>query len=109
MGNELAKDLFKLADAIGKTFLLAGSPFTVVGVLKKKEQDSNYSGPDENKAFIPGSTFRALTGTRNIENLISKAKTSDRTPALNKDVISILAKRNRIDPADKEALAMWDT
>ena len=109
MGNELAKDLFKLADPIGKTFLLAGSPFTVVGVLKKKEQDSNYSGPDENKVFIPGSTFRALTGTRNIENLIFKAKTSDRTPALKKEIISILAKRYRFDPADKEALAMWDT
>ena len=109
MGNELAKDLFKLADPIGKTFLLAGSPFTVVGVLKKKEQDSNYSGPDENKVFIPGSTFRALTGTRNIENLIFKAKTSDRTPALKKEIIAVLAKRYRFDPADKEALSMWDT
>ncbi len=109
MGNELAKDLFKLANPVGKTILLAGSPFTVVGVLKEKEQDSNYSGPDGNKLFIPGSTFRALTGTKTIENLIFKAKTSDRTGALKKEVIAALARRHRFDPTDKEALSMWDT
>jgi putative ABC transport system permease protein len=36
-----------------------GSPFLIVGVLQKKVQQSSYSGRDNGKAFIPGSTFRA--------------------------------------------------
>ncbi len=44
--------------------MLDGSPFLVVGVLESKVQDSSYSGRDNEKAFIPGSTFRALTGEK---------------------------------------------
>ncbi len=109
LGNKLAQDLFKKSEPVGQTFMLAGSPFLVVGVLKEKSQDSNYSGPDEDKVFIPGATFRALTGQKYLENFIFKAVSSDRTEPLKKDVIRILAKRYRFDPADKEALAMWDT
>ena len=28
-------------------------PYTVVGKIRKKNQDSNYSGPDNNKIFVP--------------------------------------------------------
>src|SRR5258708_4656366 len=49
LGNKLAVDLFDKADPVGQSVLLAGSPFLIVGVLKEKSQDSNYSGPDEGK------------------------------------------------------------
>jgi putative ABC transport system permease protein len=109
LGNKLAEDLFKKDDPVGRTLLLQGSPFLVVGVLRKKEQDSNYSGPDDQKLFLPGSTFRALTGEKYMDNLVFKAKTSSKTPALKDDVIRILAKKYRFDAKDKEALSMWDT
>ena len=32
-------------------------PYTVVGKIRKKEQDSNYSGPDNNKIFVPFATM----------------------------------------------------
>jgi putative ABC transport system permease protein len=109
LGNKLANDLFAKADPVGQSVLLAGSPFLIVGVLREKSQDSNYSGPDEDKVFIPGSTFRALTGTKHLDNFIFKAGSSERTGALKADVIRILAKRYHFDPQDKEALMMWDT
>ena len=46
LGNELKTNIFGEADAIGKVILLNQSPFTVVGVLKAKPQDSSYSGRD---------------------------------------------------------------
>jgi putative ABC transport system permease protein len=109
LGNKLAVDLFAKADPVGQSVLLAGSPFLIVGVLKEKSQDSNYSGPDEGKVFIPSSTFRALTGTKHLDNFIFKAASAPRTEALKADIIRILAKRYRFDPRDKEALMMWDT
>src|SRR5262249_9214040 len=75
----------------------------------KKGQDSSYSGRDEGKAFIPGSTFRALTGERRVNNFIFKSESSEGTEALKKDVLSILAAKHRFDPEDKEALSLWDT
>ena len=70
IGNKLAQDIFGRTPAVGKTVLLGGSPFLVVGVLQKKVQQSSYSGRDDGKAFMPGSTFRALTGEKWVDNLI---------------------------------------
>jgi putative ABC transport system permease protein len=109
LGDALAKDLFGSVDPVGQTVQLAGSPFQVIGVLKKKGQDSNYNRRDEGKAFIPGSTYRALTGERYLNNFIFKSVSSGGTEALKKDVLAILAAKHRFDPGDKEALMMWDT
>ncbi len=109
VGDELAEDLFKKAEPIGKTFLLSGSPFLVVGVLKKKDQDSNYSGMDANKIFVPGTTFRALTGDKHIDDFVFKARTAEGTEPLKKEIVKVLAMRYRFDPKDTEALGMWDT
>ena len=38
---------------LGETLMLDGVPYTVVGKIRKKEQDSNYNGPDNNKIFVP--------------------------------------------------------
>ncbi len=109
LGDELAKDLFGSTDPVGKTVQLGGSPFQIVGVLKKKAQDSSYSGRDEGKAFAPASTMRALTGQRYVNNFIFKATTNAGTERLKTDVRRVLAARHRFDPEDKEALSLWDT
>src|SRR5688572_13185836 len=71
IGDELKTNIFgESSDAIGKVLLLNQSPFTVVGVLKKKPQDSSYSGRDKDKAFIPSSTFRALAGDKYVDNIV---------------------------------------
>ncbi len=109
LGDALAKDLFGTVDPVGRTVQLGGSPFLVVGVLQKKGQDSNYNGRDQDKAFVAGSTFRALTGERYVNNFIFKAVSSGGTETLKKDVLAILAAKHRFDPEDKEALMIWDT
>ncbi len=109
LGDVLAKDLFGTVDPVGRTVQIGGSPFLVVGVLRHKEQDSNYSGPDEGKVFIPGTTFRALTGQEHLDNIIFKASAPARTDALKAEALRILARRHRFDPTDKEALMIWDT
>ncbi|RMF73112.1 MAG: FtsX-like permease family protein [Acidobacteria bacterium] len=109
LGDELARELFGSSDPVGEAIRLDGSPFLVVGVLRAKEQDSSYSGRDEAKAFIPLSTFSAVTGQRLVDNFVLKAADSGATPAAKNEVRRLLARRLRFDPADDQALAMWDT
>jgi putative ABC transport system permease protein len=110
IGNKLADDVFgKGTPAVGKLVMLGGSPFLVVGVLEKKVQNSSYSGRDSQKAFMPGSTYRALTGEKWVENLIYQPAVAKNSKEVTGGVRRVLAKRQRFDPADKEAFSVWDT
>lgn len=109
LGDELATNVFGTSDPIGKIVLLNGSPFQVVGVLVKKEQDSSYSGRDKEKAFIPGSTFRAITGDKYIDNMVFQSENWNETEQLTERVRAAFGKRLRFDAKDKEALSFWDT
>ena len=109
IGNELAEDLFGDLDPVGREVMLHGSPFLVVGVLMPKDQDSSYSGRDHSKMIIPSTTFMALTGQREIDLFIYRAETPDGNKALTDRVYEALGERKRFDPADRQALMIWDT
>jgi putative ABC transport system permease protein len=109
IGNELKDDLFGEEDAIGKYVIIDNVPFLVVGVMKKKEQDSSYSGRDENKAIIPATTFAAMYGYRYVDDIIFKPQDPRQTEPVKKRVYQVLGKKYKFDPEDKEALSMWDT
>ena len=109
VGDELKKNIFGEADAIGKVVLLNQSPFTVVGVLKKKPQDSSYSGRDKDKVFIPSSTYRALTGEKYVDNIVLQAVNADDTKGVIERLRIAFGNRLRFDKDDKEALSIWDT
>jgi putative ABC transport system permease protein len=109
IGNKLADDIFGKTSPVGKAVLLGGSPFLIVGVLQKKVQQSSYSGRDNGKAFIPGSTFRALTGVKWVENVIYQPAVAGQSKQVTAGVREILGRRQRFDPDDKEALSVWDT
>jgi putative ABC transport system permease protein len=110
LGDKIARDIFGKADlAVGKTVLYGGSPFLVVGVLQEKEQNSSYTGRDEGRAFMPGTTFRALTGAKYVNNFIYKPVSPSQSEAVTAAVRATLARALRFDPKDKEALSVWDT
>jgi putative ABC transport system permease protein len=110
IGQKMAADVFgEGVDPVGKTVMLNGSPFLVVGMLEPKIQNSSYSGRDNQKGFIPGSTFRAITGEKWVDNLIYQAKVVGDTEQVTDDVRRVIAQRQRFDPEDKEAFSVWDT
>jgi len=108
-----------------------GLPFTVVGKIRKKNQDSNYSGPDNNKIFVPFAAMSrdmprrdAAAGTLSDIIVAPKDWVVDELPRaldrrdgriedidwpLEQNVRAILARRHGFDPADTQAIAMWDT
>ena len=58
LGDRVARQLFDGREAVGRTLELAGAPYTVVGVARPKEQDSDYGALDEardiKRALTPG-------------------------------------------------------
>ena len=109
LGDGLAETVFGTTDPVGKTLYLNGSPFLVIGVMVKKPQDSSYSGRDKDNVFIPGSTQRALTGEKYVDEFIFKAQDARKTEALKSQVLEIAGAKHRFDPKDKEAIGIWDT
>ena len=110
IGDQLKIDLFgESVQAVGELVRLDGVPFTVVGVMVKKEQDSSYSGRDKDKAIIPSTTFQAIYGAKYIENFVFQAKDVQQVAAAKKKVLATAAHKYRFDPEDEEAVQMWDT
>jgi putative ABC transport system permease protein len=109
LGDELASQVFGDESPVGQSIQLKGSPFMVIGVLKKKVQNSNYAGPDSGRLFIPASTLKMMTGQKFISNFVFTAGDVTKTDVLIKDIRRIMAVQHRFDPKDNEAIALWDT
>jgi len=110
IGDVLAADLFPEENPLGKQVVIEGVPFTVVGVMAKKQQNSNYNGQrDENCAFIPWTTYAALYGSKYASNIIFRPRDLRQSAAVTKSIKEHLAKLIGFDPKDPDAIAVWDT
>lgn len=109
LGDEMATDLFGKVDPVGKTILINGAPYTVIGVMQHKTQMGSYQGPDAQHACIPISTARAQFGRDRLNNmLIETYKPEDMLPALKK-FNDIMGPKLGYDPTDDRAFGTWDT
>jgi putative ABC transport system permease protein len=109
LGDKLAKDLFGVDPAIGHDVAIDGVPFTVIGVMQAKEQDSSYNNRDNDRAVIPVSTFKALYNRKYVDNFVIQVGRREDAKAARKGVIASLARLHNFDPDDSEAVGMWDT
>lgn len=110
LGFELKKLLFGAdSSAIGKQIFVGAVPFTVIGVSTPKQQSSSYTSRDQDRVFIPSSTYRSVFGPINVNNLVYRTTDPERTKEVEAKVYSVLARKYRFDPTDKDALSVWDT
>jgi len=131
LGFDMAEQLFGKRNVLGEVITFNGISYTVVGKMRKKNQDSNYSGPDNNKIFVPFATMARDMPRPDVKNgvlsdiiVTPKDWVVDRMPdvleartgriqditwPLERDLLAILARRHGFDPDDRDAIAMWDT
>src|SRR5579872_1523323 len=57
LGSDAKKQLYGGRTAIGETLWLEDIPYTVIGVMRPKNQNSSYDGQDVRKIFIPYSAI----------------------------------------------------
>jgi putative ABC transport system permease protein len=109
IGHEVEKTMFDKKDAVGQLMYIDGIPFTVVGVLIEKEQNSDYGGRDKNAIFMPTSTYLGIYGDRYVDNIVARAKDVNKTDQMKNAIIAVMAKKYRFSPDDTQALPIWDT
>lgn len=110
LGNLIKEGLFGAREALGRTVVIQGRPFTVVGVLHPKKQDSYYAGgPDENRVCLPATTCENVFGHRYVDTFIYRSRDSSVQARATDGVYEGLARICRFDPKDRQALYVWDT
>jgi len=108
LGNQVRADLFGGEPAVGKTLEISGMPFTVIGTMAGKKQDSNYNGRDDRKVFIPSSVAVASLGQRHPSNLVIEVADGAKSSEVLDGIYRVLGGIHHFDPADREALMTWD-
>jgi putative ABC transport system permease protein len=109
IGDEVKKLLFEQSEAIGNIIYVGDIPFTVIGVMAPKVQNSSYNRRDTDRVFIPSSTFSSVFGEPYLSNIIYTATDPTRAEAIQEEVRTVLGKRYKFDPTDKDAVWIWDT
>lgn len=109
LGTDLAEELFPNQDAVGQYINMNGVPFQIIGVMKRKEQNSSYNSRDTRQTFIPSTTFKTMFGREYLNNIVFQADEARRMPQVIRGVHEVLGAKYKFDPDDKEALSMWDT
>ncbi len=115
LGSDAAKQLFPGRDPVGQSLYLNDFPYTVIGVMAKKKQDSSYDGWDVNKIFVPFATMRRdfpdkPPGTPwTFDQLLVTPKSVEQHEACKYEIRRALGRLHNFDPHDKEACPIWDT
>jgi len=119
LGSKAYRQLFPGQPAIGAGVLVQSVPYTVIGVLKEKKQNSNYSGPDNDYLFAPYSavsrdfpppTKPGAGITRGfLDDIVFEVGDPEQHEAAVLQVRHALARVHHFDALDKDALFIWDT
>jgi putative ABC transport system permease protein len=115
LGSDAKKQLFAERNALGATVWMNNIPYTVIGVMKPKDQNSSYDGVDTRKIFIPFNAMRrdfpnkppAIEHT--VDRLLVAPWSLETHPDCVKQIRRSLGRLHNFDPRDKEAAGIWDT
>ncbi len=108
LGSVIARELFAEQDPIGKTVLLEGVPFTVIGILQAKLQTSMNNGPDSRRAIIPNSTLRTMFGREFVNSIVVRPGDPSRQEEVKKEIFRVLSRKYHFHPDDERTLFIWD-
>jgi len=119
LGSKAYRQLFPGQPAIGATVLVKSVPYSVIGVLQEKKQNSNYSGPDNDYLFAP---YAAVSRdfpppdkpgagiTRGyLDDIVFEVADPERHEEAVLQVRRSIARVRHFDALDKDALFIWDT
>jgi putative ABC transport system permease protein len=119
LGSKAYRQLFPGQPAVGAAVLVKSVPYTVVGVLQEKKQNSNYSGPDNDYLFAPYSaiardfpppTKPGAGITRGwLDDIVFEVGDPEDHEAAVLQVRRALARVHHFDALDKDAVFIWDT
>jgi putative ABC transport system permease protein len=115
LGSDAKKQLFAERRAVGETIWLNGVPYTVIGTMKPKDQNSSYDGFDKRKIFLPfNPMLRDFPSPPpaepdDVPRILVAPWSLATHVACVRQVRATLARLHNFDPRDQEATPVWDT
>ena len=107
LGQWVAEKLFAGRPAVGEEVQIDGVRFTIVGVMAKKMQMSNYFTSDDRSVFIPYTSAGDLWNTRYASVMVFNPVAPQFEKKAEAQVLATLAERQRFSPTDKKAIQMF--
>ena len=115
VGSDVKKQLFADRDAMGQTIWMNGIPYTIIGVMKAKDQNSSYDGFDTRKIFVPFNSMKRDFPNKPpaVEHTVDRLLVAPWSLETHRDCVKqlrkTLARLHNFDPRDEEAASIWDT
>ncbi len=115
LGSDTNRQLFAGRQAIGQTIELNGVPYTVIGIMKTKDQNSSYDGVDIRKIFIPFNSMardfpnKPPAVEHTVDRILAAPWSLATHPSCVREIRHTLARLHNFDPRDEEAASIWDT
>jgi putative ABC transport system permease protein len=117
LGFAARRQLFPGQPAVGSTLLIKSVPYTVVGVLAEKKQNSNYNGPDNDYLFAPySSVARDFPPPEKkgivrgfLDDIVFEVANAEEHDEAVLQVRRTLGRVHHFEAKDKDALFIWDT
>jgi putative ABC transport system permease protein len=117
LGSAARDQLFSGQPDVGETVSIQGIPYTVVGSLAKKKQNSNYNGPDNDLLFAPYSAIardfpppeKPGISRGFLDNIVFEVGDPDDHEATVLQVRRALGRTHHFEALDLDALFIWDT
>ena len=107
LGGRTKEQLFSGRPAVGETVEVGGVRFTVIGVMARKIQLSNYFSSDDESAWIPYSTAGEMWNTRYAAVLVFEPIAPQFEKKAMAQVLAAVATRQNFSPTDPKALQMF--
>jgi putative ABC transport system permease protein len=107
LGGRLREQLFSGRPAVGETVAIGGVRFTVIGVMQRKIQMSNYFSSDDESAWIPYSAAGDLWNTRYGSVMVFSPIAPQFEKKAMSQVLAAIATRQQFSPTDPKAIQMF--
>jgi putative ABC transport system permease protein len=104
IGERIRLELFSGVPALGGELKISGVRFTVVGILAKKTQITNYAPPDDMTAFIPFTTLSGMIDTHFLQDIVLLPASNQFRDRIVTDVRAALARAHNFNVNDTRAV-----
>src|SRR5207244_7711851 len=107
LGGRLREQLFGGRAAVDETVMISGQRFTVIGVMQRKIQLSNYFSSDDDSAWIPYSAAGDLWNTRYAAVMVFEPIAPQFEKRAMAQVLAAVATCQQFSPTDTKAFQMF--
>src|SRR5690242_14237444 len=107
LGGRVREQRFSGRPAVGETVLISGVRFTVIGVMARKIQLSNYCSSDDESVWIPFSAAGDLWDTKQAQVMVFQPIAPQFEKRAMAQVLAAVATRQQFSPTDPKAFQMF--